>query len=236
MSLLRALVLLAMCSVESVAQTRVPPPTTKAGLPGSYLLRGTVRDSATGRPVANAQIWPFRERWGVVSDANGVFRLRWHGPSTNTFIVRLCNGANLATTTVDFVRDSVVERDLVIPAAGQRPCTPADRLPWAVDARDTTAFRGHYIYSWEGGGWLEACNHATYDIDWDSALGPRLRPYRRREGQRTFVRFRGRIAEDRLGVSFPGPIFLVRSVEEVRPPRPDDCEKPKPRSLIVSPR
>jgi hypothetical protein len=214
MSFLRALILLAMCSVESVAQTRVPPATTKAGAPSSYLLRGTVRDSATGRPVANAQIWPFRERWGVVTDANGRFRLRWHGPSTNTFIVRLCNGANLSTTTVEFFRDSVVDRS----------CTSADRLPWAVDARDTTTFKGHYIYSWEGGGWLEACDRATYHLDWDSALGPRLEPYRRREGQRTFVRFRGRIAEDRLGVFFPGPIFLVGSVEEVRPPRPDDCE------------
>src|SRR5689334_16723011 len=96
----RALILLALCSAESVAQTRVPPPSTKAGFPASYLLRGTVRDSATGRPVANAQIWPFRERWGVVSDANGRFRLRQQGPSTNTFIVRLCNGANLAATTV----------------------------------------------------------------------------------------------------------------------------------------
>ena len=189
------------------------------GTPRSYVLRGTVRDSTTGRPVPGAQIWPGLTGWGVVSDSVGRYELRWRYRSVQTFLVRLCGGPDLARVTVDFWRDSVIVRDIAI-AAPQHPCPADSRPPWAVDARDTTSFRGHYIASWEGGGWLEACTGERFHPDWGSPLARALRE-RMRSGQRSFVRFRGRVGDDRNYVF--GPIFLVAKVDEVRDPRPDDC-------------
>ena len=201
-------------------------------LPESYLLQGVVRDSVTGAPVAGVAIWPMDKGWGAVSDAHGHFQLRWHGRAVWTFLVRRCNARNLGKVQADFFHDSVVHRNIVINASGQPPCTPGDRLPWSVDARDTTRFRGHYIYSWEGGGWLEACDGRTYTPDWDSALAARLGRRQRREGQRSFVEFRGRVAPDDLAkdvppgmmyMDFPGPLYLVSRVDTVRNPKPNDC-------------
>ncbi len=199
------------------------PPSKPVGLPQSYLLRGTVRDSVTGAPVSNARIWPYLKGWGVVSDEQGTYQLRWQGRAVETLIVRLCDDRNITTLRVDFFRDSVVQQDILISPSVAHPCTSSDRVPWAVDARDTTRFRGHYTYSWEGGGWLEACGRKTFSPDWDSVLGSQLRQRQKREGQVSFVRFQGRVAPDHLGVIFPGPIYLVSTVEEVRDPRPDDC-------------
>jgi hypothetical protein len=192
------------------------------GTPRSYVLRGTVRDSATGRRVPDAQIWPILTSWGVVSDSGGRYELRWPYRSVHAFLVRLCGGPDLARVTVDFWRDSIINRDISITPS---PRCPVDtRPPWAVDARDTTSFRGHYISSWEGGGWLEACTGERFHPDWGSPLGSALRKRNRRnrsEGRRSFVRFRGRIGDDR-NYAF-GPIFLVVAIEEVRDPRADDC-------------
>ena len=201
-------------------------------LPHSYVLRGTVRDSSTGRPVVGAQIWPYLKAWGAVTDAAGHYELRWRGPAETTVMVRLCNGRNLAELHVDFFRDSLVRRNVVIPATAQAVCRPSDRLPWAVDARDTTSFRGHYTYSWEGGGWLEACDGVRYAPDWDSPFGRQLRTRQQTEGQVTFVEFRGRVAPDHLNEHIPpgyiigndpGPLFLVSRVVGVRDPTPADC-------------
>jgi hypothetical protein len=171
--------------------------------------------------------------WGAVTDAAGRFELRWRGRAETTVMVRLCNGPNLAELDVDFSRDSVVRRDISIPAGGRASCRATDRLPWAVDARDTTVFRGHYTYSWEGGGWLEACDGARYAPDWDSPLGRRLRARQQREGQVSFVEMRGRAALDHLSDRLPpgyvigydpGPLFLVSQVTAVREPTPADCQ------------
>ena len=196
------------------------------------MVRGTVRDSATGKPVSGARIWPYLKDWGVVSDEQGKYEIQW-GPGLETFIVRLCDDRNLATLRVDFLSDSVLHRDISIAASTGSACTKRDRPPWAVDARDTTLFTGHYTYSWEGGGWLEACDGATYTPDWGSALARALQWRRQVEGQVSFLRFRGRVAPDRLGdnlapgvirMTYPGPIYLVNKVEEVRDSRPDDCK------------
>jgi len=214
------------------AHAQATTPTCVGRLPENYLLRGTIRDSSTGAPVSGARIWPYLKGWGAVSDERGTYELRWRGRAVETFIVRLCDERNVTTIQVDFFRDSVVQRDISIAASSHRSCTSDERLPWAVDARDTTRFRGHYTYSWEGGGRLRACGGATYAPDWDSALGQKLRQRQQREGQVSFVRFQGRVAPDRLGddlapgliqVNYPGPIFLVNKVEEVRGPRPGDC-------------
>jgi len=206
--------------------------TPVGGLPESYVLRGTIRDTSTGVPVSEARIWPYLRGWGVISDKEGNYELRWRGPGVETFIVRRCDERNLATVSVDFLRDSVLQRDIAIAGSLNRECTSGDRLPWAVDGRDTTRFTGHYTYSWEGGGRLEACDGTRYSPDWDSALGQKLRQRQKRDGQVSFVRFRGRIAQDHLAdklrpgfvhVNYPGPLFLVHTVEEVRPPRRGDC-------------
>jgi hypothetical protein len=211
---------------------QAPSPTPVRRLPENYILRGTVRDSTTGAPVSGARIWPYLKGWGVVSDAQGNYELRWRGRAVWTIIVRLCDDRNVTTIAVDFFRDSVVQRDISIAASSAGPCRSSDRLPWAVDARDTTPFTGHYTYSWEGGGWLETCGGTTYSPDWDSALGQTLKQRQQREGQVSFVRFLGRVAPDRLGdnlapglvrMNYPGPIYLVSKVVEVRDPRPDDC-------------
>ena len=228
----RIVVLSLTLAVALEAHGQGTPPTPVGRLPASYLLRGTVRDSATGVPVSGARIWPFLKGWGVVSDDQGNYEMRWRGRALETFIVRLCEERNVATIKIDFFRDSVVQRDIPIAVSIVLPCASSARLPWAVDARDTTRFTGHYTYSWEGGGWLEACGGTTYSPDWDSILGQRLRQRQQREGQVSFVRFQGRVAPDRLGdnlapglvqMNFPGPIYLVNKIEEVRDPRPDDC-------------
>jgi hypothetical protein len=188
--------------------------------PRSYVLRGTVRDSATGRPVPGAQIWPVLTGWGVVSDSVGRYELRWGYRAVHAFLVRLCGGPDLARVTVDFWRDSLISRDIAI-VAPQHSCRANSRPPWAVDARDTTSFRGHYVYSWEGGGWLEACTGERFHPDRGSPLATALRGRTRSEGQRSFVRFRGRVGDDRSYIV--GPIFLVAKVDEVREPRADDC-------------
>jgi len=193
---------------------------TAQGTPRSYVLRGTVRDSATDQPVPGAQIWPILTGWGVISDSAGRYELPWGYRSVHSFLVRLCGGPDLARVTVDFWRDSVINRDISI-AGPRQPCPADPRPPWSVDARDTTSFRGHYIYSWEGGGWLEACTGERFHPDWGSPLGSALRGRRRSDGQRSFVRFRGRVGDDRNYVS--GPIFLVAKVDEVRDPRAGDC-------------
>ena len=197
----------------------------------TYLLRGTVRDSGTSAPVPGARIWPYLKGWGVVSDTQGNYQLRWEGHGIETFIVRLCDERNLAEEHVQFLDDSIVRRDISVAIREHRPCTREERPSWAVDSRDTARFAGHYIYSWEGGGWLKACDGKTYSPDWDSVLAEKLKRWRR-NGQVSFVRFQGRVAPDRLGEKvdsglvlghFPGPIYLVSRVDEVRNARPDDC-------------
>ena len=232
MRLTQTILLLIVAGLAREAQGQVPHARVRR-LPHSYVLRGTVRDSSTGKPVVGAQIWPYLKAWGAVTDAAGHYKLRWRGRAETTFIVRLCNGRNLAELHVDFFRDSLVRRNVVIPAIGQPDCRPSERLPWVVDGRDTTSFRGHYIYSWEGGGWLEACGGARYTPDWDSALGRRLRTRQQTEGQVTFVEFRGRVAPDHLNEHIPpgyiiaydpGPLFLVSQVAAVQDPTPTDCK------------
>lgn len=224
--------LLAVACTSDGADAQTSAVVRARRLPRSYLLLGTVRDSATHRPVAGAQVWPVSKSWGTVTDARGHFQLRWHGRAGWTFIVRLCNGPNLATPMVDFFHDPRVRRIVSIDAKALVVCTSNGRPPWAVDSRDTTAFRGHYIFSWEGGGWLEACGGTKYEPDWDSALGAELRRRQQREGQVSFVRFRGRVAPDHLADNLPpgailgnafGSIFIVNRVEEVREARPLDC-------------
>src|SRR5256885_15625556 len=106
---------------RGVAQVR------SARAPESYLLWGVVRDSASGQPVANAQLWPFLQRYGAVTDSAGYYRLRWDGgPATETIIVRICNGANLATVRVEFVGGNV-ERDVIVRAPRDQRCAPTDR-------------------------------------------------------------------------------------------------------------
>jgi hypothetical protein len=202
---------------------------------GGYVLQGTVRDSSTDRPVAGLYVWPIYSHWGAVTDSVGHYEIRWPRPSSHIFFVRGCTERNLATIHVDFRDSLVLNRDAVI-AADPGPCPSGTRAPWAVDASDTVTFNGYYIYSWEGGGWLKSCDrHSTYRVDWESPLGPLLNRHRRREGQRTFVRARGRIAQHEpaelptpqeeyvVRLSFPGPLFLVAQVEEVREPRRGDC-------------
>ncbi len=198
-------------------------------LPDNYVLAGTVRDARTGAPLPDVSIWPMAKGWGAVTDSAGHYELRWRGRAVWTFIVRHCGEQNLDTFQVDFFRESSIQHDVLL-TGEPRPCINEDRLPWSVDARDTTRFRGHYTYSWEGGGWLEACDGSTYRPDWDSKLAAQLSRRQKREGQVTFVRFLGRVAPDNLAtppgtvrLTFPGPLFLVNKVEEVRDPRKDDC-------------
>lgn len=185
-----------------------------------YLVRGVVRDSATGAPVAGAYVWPILQRRGAVADSAGRFEVSHPYTGTWMFLVRLCDDRNLAVLRVEFGDTTVLTREVnvVVPA---QSCPPDWRPPWSVDAaRDTTAFRGHYTYSWEGGGWLTSCDGRNFSIDWESPLGPALRGRRAHEGQRSFVRFRGRVTED----GFIGrPLFLAARVEEVRPPLATDC-------------
>lgn len=199
-------------------------------LPESYVLQGTVRDSRTGFPVREISIWPVDKGWGAVTDTDGHYELRWRERANWTFIVRHCDQQNLTTFFVEFFRDSIISHDVSITASDTHGCNSESRLPWAVDARDTTHFRGHYYYSWEGGGWLKACDNTTYRPDWDSKLGEQLRRYWTRPGKVAFVRFEGRVAPDNIqappgtfSTGFPGPIFLVNKVEEVRDARADDC-------------
>ncbi len=232
MRVTRDMILPLALALASGAHGQATPPTGVGRLPETYLLRGTVRNARTGAPVAGASIWPYLKGWGAVSDPQGNYQLHWRERAVETFIVRHCDERNLATIHVDFFQDSVLQRDVSIEASSDRPCADSDRLPWAVDSRDTTHFVGYYIYSWEGGGWLKACGGATYSPDWDSALAQALRPRHAREGQVSFVRFRGRVARDGLGdapapgyvsMNYPGPLYLVNKVDEVRDPRPDDC-------------
>ena len=199
-------------------------------LPESYVLQGTVRDARSGRPVPGVSIWPIYKGWGAVTDSAGRYQLRWHELANWTFIVRRCDQQNLTTFFVEFFRDSVIRNDVSIAVPDTSACTKASRLPWAVDGRDTTRFRGHYHYSWEGGGWLEACDSTTFQPDWDSKLGDQLRRRQGREGQVSFVRFQGRVTPDNIEVppglvrsTFPGHLFLVNKVEEIRAPRDNDC-------------
>jgi len=198
-------------------------------LPDTYVLTGTVRDARTGAPLPDVSIWPMAKGWGAVTDSAGRYELRWRGRAVWTFIVRHCGAQNLATFQIDFFRESSLQHDVSL-TGEPRPCTNEDRLPWSVDARDTTRFRGHYKYSWEGGGWLEDCDGSSYRPDWDSKLAAQLSRRQKREGQITFVRFLGRLAPDNLEapagtfrMSFPGPLFLVNTVEEVRDAGKDDC-------------
>ncbi len=198
-------------------------------LPDDYVLTGTVRDARTGAPLPDIRIWPMEKGWGAVTDSAGRYELRWRGRAVWTFIVRHCGEQNLAAFQVDFFRESSIQHDVSL-TGEPRQCTNEGRLPWSVDARDTTRFRGHYTYSWEGGGWLEACDGSTYLPDWDSKLAAQLSQRQKREGQVTFVRFLGRVAPDNLEtppgtvrMTFPGPLFLVNTVEEVRDPRKNDC-------------
>src|ERR1043165_6068624 len=103
------------------------------GTPRSYALRGTVRDSPTGRPVTGAQIWPGHTNWGVVSDADGRYELRWPYRSVQGFQIHVCGGPKLAEIAVDFWHDSITNRDIVI-GRPQHGCPPDRRPPWAVDA------------------------------------------------------------------------------------------------------
>ncbi len=214
-----ALVLLGLgLPAKASAQGTSPPSGDR--VPDSYVLRGTVRDAETGTPVSGVRIWPLLKNWGALSDQEGHYELRWRGFATESFLIRLCEDQNLATITVGFFDDSIVTRDIRIAASKERPCTSSDRLPWAVDVRDTTRFTGHYIYSWEGDGWLEACNGARYSPDWDSALGQRLRQWQQRDGQVSYVRFQGRVAPDHLSdrdsgtviIGYQGPLFLAGKV------------------------
>ena len=187
-----------------------------------YVLQGTIRDAMTARPVSGVYIWPIFQSWGVLTDSAGRYRLEWVNPAFMTFLIRRCTEENLGHLGVDFRTELLIERDVTI-FANPGPCPNHVRPPWQVDASDTTLFQGHYIYSWEGGGWLEDCDNRTYHVDWDSPLDAALRDRRQQEGQVTFLRLRGRIAEDHLGVVFPGPLFLVDRVEEARDPRDADC-------------
>jgi hypothetical protein len=223
MTLARCTVLLLLLVPKLDAQqSKVRP------LPHNYVLRGTVRNAETATPVPNVRIWPGGKGWGAVTDSAGYYELQWRGRALWTFIVRQCDEHNLTTFQVDFFRDSIVRHDIALPTPTTRSCTSNERAPWAVDARDSTQFQGHYTYSWEGGGWLTACDGKTYQPDWDSELGEALKPRRIREGQVTFVRFQGRVAPD--GLDQPGtfrvgyhPLYLVSRVEEVREPQPIDC-------------
>ena len=187
-----------------------------------YVLQGTVRDSLTHRPVPGVHVWPLYRSWGAVSDAAGRYQLRWPLPAVWIFLVRKCDDQNLTRVSVTFRDTLVIERDILV-STSAAPCSLAIRAPWATDERDTTSFRGHYIYSWEGGGWLTSCDGHRYHPDWDSPLASALRDHRGREGQRTFVELRGRVAEDGLDIDFPGPLFLVAKVVTTREPSPTDC-------------
>jgi hypothetical protein len=199
-------------------------------LPESYSLQGTVRDARTGSPVPDVSIWPIEKGWGAVTDSAGHYALRWRELANWTFIVRHCDQQNRTTFFIEFFHDSVIHHDLSITGPDTVACSRESRLPWAVDARDTTHFKGHYHYSWEGGGWLQACDGASYHPDWDSKLGEQLNRWRGHGGNVAFVRFQGRVAPDNtevppgtFRVGFLGPLYLVNKVDEVRDARPDDC-------------
>lgn len=188
-----------------------------------YILRGTIRDSATGRPVVGAYVWPILTAQGAVTDSLGRYEIGWPSSALHTFLVRHCTNRNLAQIRVDFRDTVVVERATVI-TSDAVPCPIGTRAPWSVDASDTASFTGHYIYSWEGGGWLADCDgRRTYAVHWESPLGVALSGYQKREGQQTYVRFVGRVADDQVPRIHPGPLFLVQRLQEVRRPDAKDC-------------
>lgn len=194
-------------------------------------VRGTVRDSTTGRPLPGIYVWPFRRAWGAITDFDGRYEL--HGFYTggeDTIILRYCTDSNLAVVHLDFTSSPVLERDTTVAIVDQS-CSQEARSPWAVDGSDTTSFKGHYIYSWEGGGWLQSCDQQRYSVDWSTAGGEwhsspwePLRAYQREEGQRAFVQARGRVSDDHLNVFPSGSLFLVQRIEELRDARAGDCQ------------
>jgi hypothetical protein len=196
------------------------PSTRTASLPGSTI-RGTIVDSASGQPLPGLYIWPFRSASGTVTDSNGQFvYTRQFG--INTYIIRACTDSNLATIWVDFLKAPFTEAKRAI--RNPFPCPPGTRAPWAVDSSDTTTFKGIYTYSWEGGGWFAECSGKTHQMDHASPTWSALDPYTSKEGQQAYVEARGRVVEDHLGNSFPGPVLLVGPIMVVRPPRPSDCK------------
>jgi hypothetical protein len=193
-------------------------------------VQGTIRDAVTGRPLAGIYVWPFRRAWGAITDSAGRYELRgFYTGGQGTIILRYCADSNLAVIHLDFRTSHALERDTTL-TLDDRSCPEEPRAPWAVNESDTTSFRGHYIYSWEGGGWLSSCDQRTYSIDWSSVGGEwhsspwePLRAYQRKEGQRAFVRARGRVSKDYLDVFPSGPLFLVERIEELRDARKGDC-------------
>jgi hypothetical protein len=184
-----------------------------------YVVKGTVRDSV-GKTISGAYIWPMFESRGVVTKRDGTFGIKMPPAGINTLLVRRCE--NQPPQRIRLVWNSslhVLERDVVLPVVAD--CSPG-RAPWSVDARDTVSFRGYYVYSWEGGGWLESCDGRSFEVDWDSPLGDKLRSRQKREGQKTFIQLRGRVAGYGRG-TFTESVFLVRKVSSIHSPRSDDC-------------
>ena len=196
--------------------------TPRVDLPPGSIIRGTITDSTTGRPISGLYIWPFRRAYGAVTDSNGQFEFPDQF-GINTFIVRACNDSNLTTVWADFSKSERVETRDTIPMP-PFPCPQRTRPPWSVDASDSTMFTGIYTYSWEGGGWFTECGGKTHDMDLAAPILARLREYMKEEGQQTFLRMRGRVVDDHLRIFFPGPLLLAGSLIEVRPTRSNDCK------------
>jgi hypothetical protein len=188
--------------------------------PSWSIVSGTLRDSSTGRPIQGLYVWPLYHATGAVTDSLGHFRL----PNWAPFVVRACNETNLAVLWTGAARDSVIALDTMV-SAPRLPCEDPPRAPWVVDESDTVQFRGHFISSWEGGGLLMSCAGKYFEVDKTEpgALWAVVNAGGTFEGKQTFLRLRGRVVAAGFDLTPPGPVFLIGTVDEVRPAKPDDC-------------
>ena len=140
----------------------------------------------------------------------------------HTLLIQSCPFQTISMPRVDLRHDTNATLDIKV-RISHDPCEQPRRPPWSVAATDTATFRGYYIYSWEGGGWLRGCDGRRFYPDWESPLGAILQQHQQEEGQRTFLRLTGRIVDDGLDTLVPMDFFLVGRIDEARSPRPDDC-------------
>lgn len=192
----------------------------------TYRISGSVVDKESQNPISGAQIWIYRTRFGDITGSDGNFSLELTSKRVGrTSLYAYICGNSLGNkkwldlkTDADTI-DLTYKYQISIPEV----CPDLERPPWSIDSKDTTKYKGHIYFTWEGGTYLETCDGQTYVPTWPE--NTTLWKKSPEEGERKFILFTGRPLQEVEGyTSVPGPIFHVKEILKLKSPNSQNCK------------
>lgn len=192
----------------------------------TYRISGSLIDKESGKPISGAQIWIYGTRFGDITDNDGNFSLQLTSERVGrtSLYAYVCGNSLGNKKWLDFQTDAeTVDLFYKYQISIPENCPDLEKPPWSIGLKDTTKYKGHIYFSWEGGTYLETCDGQIYVPTWPE--NTKLWEKSPEEGERKFILFTGRSLKEAKGfTSTPVPIFHVKEILKLEFSNSPNCK------------